>query len=773
MKGFGDLYKEKKKKIQKTKSSKEQIIKQAIQFHLNGNIPEAARYYQYCINQGFNDHLVFSNYGGILQGLGQLKEAELSTRKAIELNPNFADAHSNLGNLLRDLGKLQEAELSTRKAIELNPNFANAHSNLGNVLKDLGKLQEAENSYRKAIELHPDFAYAYSNLGNVLKDLGKLQEAENSYRKAIELNPYFADAHLNLGGILSDLGKLQEAEISTLKAIEIKPDFSQAYYNLGIILNDIGKFQEAFYSFLKVIDINPKHSNIYCSITRFLQDSDPSQLNKSKLKYTLNILLERNDVNHKELFNAFNFIYRNEIIKILEILDSDFSKIELLINNKVIINALKNITFKDIRIEAVLIKARRNLCDRIAKKVETINYSELQFIIALGKQCFLNEYIYSLRETENIFINKIIQRCKEGEINESYIAILSCYFPLYKLLHKIPSLKSFNSPNQSFKELIELQIREPLKEIELSQKIKKLGSINDDISQKVKYQYEENPYPRWKYGSYKKNQKISIIQAINNEIKPNYISQNLDNNQLKVLIAGCGTGQQILQTQQYKNAQVIAIDLSLSSLAYAQRKINELGIDNVELVEMDILEVALLEKKFDIIECGGVLHHMADPSQGLKALVGVLNPNGFLKLGLYSELARKDIVKTRNYIANKKIQPNEDNMRDFRERIISGELGNLNSLIKRGDFYSFSEFRDLCFHTKEHRLTINQIRQMLKSHDLKFLGFLSKQPIKSLYKQCFPEDKTQTNLQNWATFEEKYPKTFIEMYQFWVCKISI
>ena len=125
------------------------------------------------------------------------------------------------------------------------------------------------------------------------------------------------------------------------------------------------------------------------------------------------------------------------------------------------------------------------------------------------------------------------------------------------------------------------------------------------------------------------NQKISIIQAINNEINPNSISQNLDNNQLKVLIAGCGTGQQILQAQKYKNAQVTAIDLSLSSLAYAQRKINELGIDNVELVEMDILEVSLLEKKFDIVECGGVLHHMDDPSQGLKTLVGVLNPNGF------------------------------------------------------------------------------------------------------------------------------------------------
>ncbi len=122
-----------------SKSSKEQIINQAFKFHSQGNILEAAKFYQLFINKGFNDYRVFSNYGDILKNLGKLKEAELSTRKAIEINPNFAEAHSNLGNILRDLGKLKEAKLSTRKAIELKPNFAEAHANLGSILKDLGK----------------------------------------------------------------------------------------------------------------------------------------------------------------------------------------------------------------------------------------------------------------------------------------------------------------------------------------------------------------------------------------------------------------------------------------------------------------------------------------------------------------------------------------------------------------------------------------------------------------------------------------------------------
>ena len=545
-----------------------------------------------------------------------------------------------------------------------------------------------------------------------------------------------------------------------------------AYLNLGIVLKDIGNIKEGFDSFLKVIELEPTFAEIYPLITRFLKDSDLSKLNKPKLKKILSIILGRNDVSHKELFKAFKFIYVEQLLNNCEALNLDFYKIESILNEKLFINALKKIIFTDLKLEAFLSKIRRQICDLISKNKETINYSKLNFIIGLGQQCFLNEYIYSITKDEYKSINSIINRCIDGELNEINISILSCYYPLYKLLDQIPSLKFFTSLNPSFNELIELQIIEPLKEIELSKKIKKLGTINNAISLKVRTQYEENPYPRWRYNSYSKNQKISIIQRINDDIKPNYISPSLDNEKLKVLIAGCGTGNQILQTQRYKNAQITAIDLSLTSLAYAQRKINELRLVNVELIQMDILEIGLLKEKFDVIECGGVLHHMDDPSAGLKSLLGVLKENCFLKLALYSELARQDIVKARNYIKRKKLQTNANNILNFRNKIISGELSDLDSLKLFEDFYSLSEFRDLCFHTQEHRFTIQQLQNILNSNQLQFLGFSLPKKLKSSYKNYFPEDNQQTNLKNWSSFEEKNPRTFVSMYQFWVSNIK-
>ncbi|WP_413679112.1 tetratricopeptide repeat protein [Prochlorococcus sp. MIT 0916] len=184
-----------------SKPSKEQIMNQAFKFHSEGNISEAKKYYQSFINQGFSNEKVFANYGIILQDLGHLKKAELWTRKAIQLNPDFSNAHLNLGNILIDLYQLEEAELSTRKAIQLNPVSAVAHSNLGTILKNLGKLEEAELSTRKAIEIKPDYAMAHSNLGIILSDLGKLKEAELSTLKAIEINPDDADSYFNLSSI--------------------------------------------------------------------------------------------------------------------------------------------------------------------------------------------------------------------------------------------------------------------------------------------------------------------------------------------------------------------------------------------------------------------------------------------------------------------------------------------------------------------------------------------------------------------------------------------
>ena len=224
--------------------SKAEIIKQAINFHLKGDIQKAIKYYEKLINLRCSDHRVFSNYGIILKDIGKLKEAERMLRKSIELNPQYANAYSNLGLTLNGLENSQEAELLIRKAIELKPDFADAHLNLGNILKDLGKLQEAELSTRKAIELNPNLAEAHYNLGSILKDLGELQEAKLSIQKAIEIKPDFAIAYYTLSLLYSN----ENAYIKAYKQIMLatKYDFNNHIFQgeLTRIKYIIGEYDE-------------------------------------------------------------------------------------------------------------------------------------------------------------------------------------------------------------------------------------------------------------------------------------------------------------------------------------------------------------------------------------------------------------------------------------------------------------------------------------------------------------------------------------------------
>tara|TARA_Y100001968_G_scaffold130099_1_gene118781 strand:- start:7493 stop:8884 length:1392 start_codon:yes stop_codon:yes gene_type:complete len=197
-----------------SKLSIEKLINKAIQFHLKGNISEAAKNYQLFINQGLKDHRIFSNYGAILKDLGNLKEAEIFYRKAIEIKPYFAEAHSNLGIILSDLGKLQEAEVSLRKALEINPDLAEAHSNLGIILSELGNLEEAKNEWAKAIELAP-------NLTIAIEQLAMRLFYEKEYELAIK---YLREVKSVIG---------QSLHLGCLLSLDKEKDFDHKYKELS------------------------------------------------------------------------------------------------------------------------------------------------------------------------------------------------------------------------------------------------------------------------------------------------------------------------------------------------------------------------------------------------------------------------------------------------------------------------------------------------------------------------------------------------------------
>jgi SAM-dependent methyltransferase len=279
------------------------------------------------------------------------------------------------------------------------------------------------------------------------------------------------------------------------------------------------------------------------------------------------------------------------------------------------------------------------------------------------------------------------------------------------------------------------------------------------VSATVRQQYEENPYPRWVCAAPPGDPIV-----LDDRRRPD---QAFD-----VLFAGCGTGQSTVEfATQTPRARVLAIDLSIASLCYAQRMARRYGLANVEFAHADITRLAAIGRQFDYVDACGVLHHLADPWAGWRTLLSLLRPGGIMLVGLYSQLARRAIVEARSLIADRGYRPIPDDIRRCREEIMAADDGSaLKSVIQWNDFFAISECRDLLFHAQEQRTTLREIKTFLAANRVQFSGFMLDPATLQRFVTRFPEPAALTDLDRWHDFEVQEPGTFAAMYQFCVQK---
>lgn len=122
------------------------------------------------------------------------KQIELYT-KAIELNPDFAEAYNNRGVAYKEKGDIPKAIEDYTKAIKLNPNYATAYYNRGSAYDDKEDFDKVIEDYTKAIELNPNDAKAYNNIANTYLKIGELDQALTNANIAIEKDPQRAIPH--------------------------------------------------------------------------------------------------------------------------------------------------------------------------------------------------------------------------------------------------------------------------------------------------------------------------------------------------------------------------------------------------------------------------------------------------------------------------------------------------------------------------------------------------------------------------------------------------
>ena len=154
-----------------------------------------------------------------------------------------------MGASHKGLGNLEEAIEVYKKAIFLNPDYADTYNNMGITLKEQGKLDEALTALNKALSIDPDNAEAYYNIGNALKEQGYLEEAIEAYTKALSVNPDLTIIHYSISSIKTykadDKHFLQVQKLYKIKSLS-DDDRCNLSFTLAKMYEDLRELDQAY-----------------------------------------------------------------------------------------------------------------------------------------------------------------------------------------------------------------------------------------------------------------------------------------------------------------------------------------------------------------------------------------------------------------------------------------------------------------------------------------------------------------------------------------------
>lgn len=676
----------------------------------SGRFAEAAQRYREVLARA-PDHPEATHFLGVcVVRCGRRAEGLALLERSVRLAPQNAMYRQNFGLMLAEGGEAAAAAGQFEAILEFEKTNATAHNYLGMARQQLGRFDEAIASYQEALRLKPGDPAAANNLGYCVLERGDVEAAAEWFRRSLAADPRNPMAHNNLGNALRTKGDLRGALESYRRAIAFAPKFGNAHYNLAMTLRDLDERYGALEAACAAVHCAPGNAAAWQLFAEL-------------------VAVSRFTAWDAGFAEDCERLFSQTEVEVQPSAEAVLSLVRLAPRGRLFLLLLEHAIVADEAFEQEMTLLRRELL--------TAPIS-LELISALAQQCFLNEYIWPELEEEAAVVSRL-QRSAKTPLQ---LATLGMY----------RSLRAYEKPQgggEAFERMWRRLVEEPANEAVLA--VPALTPVEDEVSRKVQAQYEVNPYPRWHRAPAAGPFPLPrMLRSLFPQLDPAKLAAP---DAPQILIAGCGTGRHAAITAQLQPlGRVLAVDLSRASLAYAMRRCNELGLRNLRFAQADILQLGRLEERFDLIECSGVLHHMHDPMAGWRVLLSLLKSGGFMKLGLYSELGRRDIVAARQIVEGLEV-------REARKRIFALPAAHpARNVTKLRDFYSASGACDLILHVQEHRFTMRDLEQAVAELGVEFLGFE------------LTGKRMALSFEQWEAYEAADPQTFASMYQFWIRK---
>lgn len=452
--------------------------------------------------------------------------------------------------------------------------------------------------------------------------------------------------------------------------------------------------------------------------------------------------------------------------------DICFGKQRRILNNSLLLAVLGRGIIVRPNLEKLFTAVRRTLLLH-----PSVNFGSDQaltrFSAALTRQSWMNEFVWGETEEERRYLDSaklLPELIDAGDTDACHVFVKKALYRRNGIdviktidvlqLARVVSSEYVDCLRQLVAETDDVRARGGL--------VADLSPVTDSLSVAVATQYEHHPYPRW-----------TSVPVYPDGNYFDHLDRHFRSDQLafsrkpfEVLIAGCGTGRQAVSAalEYGDNARVLAIDISRHSLGYAGMMAERMEARNLSLARGDLSQIARFEPslagRFHVVECTGVLHHMADPFAAWRSLLPCLAPGGIMLIGLYSRTARQNLQRLKAESTFPGATVDDHGLRSYRQTLLQrpDEWPGMEYTRSR-DFYSASGFRDFFLHVNEHSVSLTEIAAFLEENDLAFRGFVSP-PFEAL-KTAYPAEIFPGSLARWADWEANHPHAFAGMYQFW------
>ena len=189
---------------------------------------------------------------------------------------------------------------------------------------------------------------------------------------------------------------------------------------------------------------------------------------------------------------------------------------------------------------------------------------------------------------------------------------------------------------------------------------------------------------------------------------------------LRVLVAGCGTWQAAKYAFGHPDARVVGIDVSTTSLEHTEALKQKHNLTNLETRQLPVENVQDLDEQFDLIICTGVLHHLADPDAGLRALRSALQPDGAMYLMVYAPYGRTGVYMLQEYCRRLGIQPSPQEIDDLIAvlKMVPQHHPLLSTQGGSREFFNGDALADALLNPRDRSYSVPQVFDFIDRNDL-------------------------------------------------------